>query len=226
MPTPKMFRIYGTIARHQVMILVDGGSTHNFIQARLAVFLHLDQVPTATMRVMIGKNITIDCDTKCPLVPILIQGHSFSVDLYQLPIGGTDIVLGVQWFKLLGSVTTDYASLTMSFNYLKQPISLHADIPLCPSLASAQQQKRFSQTHGISALYHLTHIPDPAHLANPVTTPPTSSSHPALAHLLHRYEAIFQEPHQLPPPRNITHRIHLLLNTNPVNVKPYRCPYS
>lgn len=31
MPTLETFRIYGTIARHQVIILVDGGSMHNFI---------------------------------------------------------------------------------------------------------------------------------------------------------------------------------------------------
>lgn len=41
MPAPETFRIYGNIAHHQVIILVDGGSTHNFIQARLVAFLHL-----------------------------------------------------------------------------------------------------------------------------------------------------------------------------------------
>ena len=109
MPAPETFRIYGTIARHQVVILVDDNSTHNFIQARLAAFLHLDQVPTTTMHVMIGNGGTIECNTKCPSIPILIQGYSFSIDLYQLPIGGANIILEVQWLKLLGPVTTDYA---------------------------------------------------------------------------------------------------------------------
>jgi hypothetical protein len=39
------FRIYGTIAKKQVVILVDSGSTHNFIQDRVAKFLGL---PTTT----------------------------------------------------------------------------------------------------------------------------------------------------------------------------------
>lgn len=141
MPAPETFRIYGTIARHQVVILVDDNNTHNFIQARLAAFLHLDQVPSTTMRVMIGNGGTIECNTKCPSIPILIQGYSFSIDLYQLPIGGANIILEVQWLKLLGPVTTDYASLTMRFNYLGQSISLHVDVPFCPSPTSAQQLK-------------------------------------------------------------------------------------
>ena len=159
MPVPKTFRIYGTIAHHQVVILVDGGSTHNFIQPRLSTFLHLTHLPASAMRVMIGNGSTIACDIKCPDVPLLLQGHFFSVDLYQFPIGGADIVLGVQWLKLIGPVTIDYTSLTMCFTYLGQPITLNVDVPLCPSPASTQQLKRIAQTLGIAALYQLTHTP-------------------------------------------------------------------
>ena len=45
MPTSETFRLYDTIAHHQVIILVDGGSIHNFIQARRTSFLQLAQVP-------------------------------------------------------------------------------------------------------------------------------------------------------------------------------------
>jgi len=72
MLTQETICLYGTIAHHQVIILVDGGNTHNFIQTRLASFLHPTQVPTVAMRVMIGNGSTIDCDTKCPEVPILV----------------------------------------------------------------------------------------------------------------------------------------------------------
>ena len=35
-----------------------------------------------------------------------------------------------------------------------------------------------------------------------------------------------RQPHQLPPSHNITHHVHLLPNSSPINVKPYRYPYS
>ena len=107
------------------------------------------------------------------------MGFSFAVDLFQLPIGGADIILGVQWLKTLGSVTIDYSLLKMSFTFLGQPTSLSVDIPMLPSPTSAQQLKRLSQTHNISALYHLTRVPDPLPtsrvypFSTPQTPPPT-----------------------------------------------------
>lgn len=61
------------------------------------------------------------------------------VDLYALPFSGMDVVLGVQWLKDLGPVTTDYTQLTMSFHLLGQPITLHANTPFQLAHASAQQ---------------------------------------------------------------------------------------
>ena len=36
-------------------------------------------------------------------------------------------------------IMTDYASLTMTFSYLGQPIILHVDVLIKPELASAQE---------------------------------------------------------------------------------------
>jgi hypothetical protein len=44
--------------------------------------------------------------------------------------------------------------------------------------------------------------------------------------LLNNYLTVFKQPHGLPPSRPHDHRIPLLPNTSPVNVKPYRYPHS
>ena len=213
MPLSETFRIYGTI-------------THNFLQSRLANFLHLPSTPTSMMRVMISDCTMLDCTSMCLNIPVTIQRHTFPVDLYPLPIGGTNIVLGVQWLKLLGPVTIDHSALTMSFSYLGHNITLQADVPLYPSPASAQQLKRYAQTHSISPLYQITHIPDPITPQSSSTPQHDLHTPPSLDNLLHRFASLFHEPHQLPPSRNITHHIHLLPNSSPINVKPYRYPYS
>lgn len=102
MPLSETFHIYGTIAYHCVVILMDSGSTHNFLQSRLATFLHLLSTPTSTMPIMIGDGTILDCASMCPNILVTIQSHTFFVDLYPLPIGGAYIVLGVQCLKLLG----------------------------------------------------------------------------------------------------------------------------
>ena len=49
--------------------------------------------------------------------------------------------------------------------------------------------------------------------------------HPDMQFLLQTFEDIYQEPKQLPPEREIDHRINLKEGTNPINVRPYRYAY-
>lgn len=60
LPAPETFRIIGSIGHSQVAILIDGGSTHNFVQARLAKFLDLPTHPTSALKVMIGDGNVLD----------------------------------------------------------------------------------------------------------------------------------------------------------------------
>ena len=47
----------------------------------------------------------------------------------------------------------------------------------------------------------------------------------AISAILARHQAVFRLPSGLPPARKFDHRIHLLPNSKPVNVRPYRYPY-
>ena len=215
-PTPQTFRLLGSL-HHQVVILVDGDSTHNFIQSGVAKFLTLPSAPTTALRVMVGNGYTLDCDTLSLQVLVSIQGHSFTLDLFLLPICGADIELGVQWLKLLGPITTNYQALTMTFVHMGRKITFRVDAPPLPSSASAHHNKRLAQIQSISALFPITTTP--AHPSP--SSPPTNIVHtPAqITSVITRYTGIFTEPSQLPPPCNIQHHIHLLLHTTPVNVK-------
>lgn len=63
-------------------------------------------------------------------------------------------------------------------------------------------------------------------------SPSSSSSHlhesplpPQITSIITQFPEIFHEPDKLPPTRTIQHHIHLVPNTNPVNVKSYRYPH-
>ncbi|XP_006596879.1 uncharacterized protein [Glycine max] len=219
---PETFRLLGFLHNHRVVILVDGGSTHNFIQSYVAKFLRPPSSRTPLLRVMVGNGHTLDCDTFSLQVPLSIQGHDFTIDLFQLPLCGAYIVLGMQWLKHLGPITTDYTSLTMTFSNLGQQITLHADAPHTPSPTLAHQLKCLAQTQSISALFHITPIPEHPF---PFPTHIPSSPPPHITSILDRYPTIFAEPTQLPPCCTIQHHIHLFPNTHPINVKPYRYPH-
>ena len=49
---------------------------------------------------------------------------------------------------------------------------------------------------------------------------PTLTADPLL-----KYQSLFQTPSNFPPYRAIDHRIHLVIGTKPINVRPYQYPY-
>ena len=46
---------------------------------------------------------------------ISIEGMTFDVDLYVMPLAGYDMVLGTQWMAALGTISWDVVTHTLSF---------------------------------------------------------------------------------------------------------------
>jgi len=95
LPTPETFRLFGYINRTRVTVLIDSGSTHNFLQPRLANFLHLPTVPIAPLRVLVGNGAILTCTHLCPDTTLSPQSHQFTLTFHLLPISGADIILGI-----------------------------------------------------------------------------------------------------------------------------------
>ncbi|WVZ10734.1 hypothetical protein V8G54_015264 [Vigna mungo] len=219
-------RLQGQIGNNPVSILVDGGSDHNFIQDRVAKFLDLPSIPYNPLTVMVGSGNLLRCDHLCPEVEIKIQEHTLTVNFYILPLRGADIVLGAPWLKSIGPVLMDYTQLTISFNHQDQPILLRGINHSYTDPISSPQLKGCLQTNSASELFAIQIIPihEPTPTISPLPT--TSSLPPDITDLLLRFDHIFQSPPSLPPSRPTDHRIHLIPNFTPVNVKPYRYPHS
>lgn len=67
---PETLRLVGQIVNHHVVILIDGGSTHNFVQEQLVTSLALDMQPVPSLWVMVGNGNKIYCHHLCPGVNI------------------------------------------------------------------------------------------------------------------------------------------------------------
>lgn len=220
LPSTDTFRLYGTIKNTQLTILIDSRSTHNFLQPRIAQFLKLPVQATRSLQVLVGNGSTLDCNQVCSETLVTVQGHQFLVSFHLLQINGADAVLGIDWLKKLGPITTDYTSGIMNFTHQGQEVSLAADATCGPEPVSATQLKQFLQTGSTSAFYQLS--------VQPVTrteTAPAQHPLPSIQHLLLRYNHLFQSPSRLPPPRQVVHRITLAPSTALINVRPYRYPH-
>ena len=102
----------------------------------------------------------LECDQVCPDIQVAIQGHSFAVTFHLLQISGADAVLGIDWLKKPGPVTTYYTTFVMHFNHLGQDISLKADVTIGPEPTSVAQLKCLIHTGSTSVFYHLSLVPE------------------------------------------------------------------
>lgn len=92
---PKTLHLVGRISTQRVIILIDGGSTHNFVQQRMVRTLGLNAQPTHLLRVTVGNNNEVECHHLCVEVTVHVQGQRFTVGLHVLPLRGVDLVRGV-----------------------------------------------------------------------------------------------------------------------------------
>lgn len=125
---PKALHLVGFISDHRVTVLIDGGSTHNFVQPQVVTSLSLPcQTISTPLRVMVGNGQYLECASVCEDVLVCIQNNTFTLDLYILPISGANVILGVQWLKTLGLVLTNYSTLSMQFFHQDQLVELRGE---------------------------------------------------------------------------------------------------
>jgi hypothetical protein len=63
--TPQTLKIKGYIKKKRVIVIIDFGSTHNFIHYKLAKALNCFVYPAPEFQVMIADGGTINCSGKC-----------------------------------------------------------------------------------------------------------------------------------------------------------------
>ncbi|KAF2318475.1 hypothetical protein GH714_008049 [Hevea brasiliensis] len=101
----------------ELIALIDSGSTHNFINEKIAEILKLPGKPTKPFNVKVADGTPLICDSKFRNIPFSLQGIPFVATFFSLPIMGLDVVLGVQWLQRLGTVACNWKDLTMDFKW-------------------------------------------------------------------------------------------------------------
>ncbi|CAA0811306.1 cysteine-rich RLK (RECEPTOR-like protein kinase) 8, partial [Striga hermonthica] len=112
---PRTMRLPAWVKDRRVIVLVDNGSSHNFINAYLFQKLNLPTTMIEPFEVRVANGERLQCTKSFRKVPIKFQGVVVEVDLYALPLVGPDVVLGVQWLEGLERVTTEYCTEVMEF---------------------------------------------------------------------------------------------------------------
>ena len=129
-----------SIAGISGIALLDSGSSHNFIDTALAQRAGIRLQPCPYLTVTVANGDRVASPGKAPQ-NVSIDGKAFGVDLYALPLGEYDMVLGVQWLGTLGPILWDFARHTMCFTRAGRSITW-SGLDTTPGLSSATFMSR------------------------------------------------------------------------------------
>ena len=213
---PQTMKIGGTLKHQSVTVLIDTGSTNNFMDRKVAARLayHIECCDKFEVKVADGRILT--CDSKCSKIKLILQGQELFVDFFLLPLEDYEVVLGIEWLSTLGDVSWNFSKLIMKFFINGRQVTLKGRRGgKVTTITSHRMERVLRKTH-TGFLVQLHNIEKEMTVNIPAGN---------IESLLTEFADIFAEPHGLPPLRCHDHRIPLLPEKAPTNVRPYRYPH-
>lgn len=213
-------RVKGYYGKKALQLLVDSGSTHDFLDEYVALKLGCDIQPVEHMVVRVANGNKMRCTTWVPNFTWKLQNEEFSTDVYLLPLNACDVVLGVHWLSTLGDIKWHFAKLTMQFHHQGRSMTLRGATTPKLSLLKASKFDKIVQEEASLAIMQVCVEGNKAELSADL-----EQHQPDLQELLSQHASVFAESMGLPPHRpGYDHHIILKEGTNPINIRPYRYP--
>lgn len=109
----------------ELILLLDTWSTHNFLSKQVARTLKIPCENHSVVKLIVASGQSMLSKGFGKQVPVWIQGIKFFIDFYLLYINDYDVVIGIQWLKLLGQIVWDLNNLKLSFTWQQKTVILH-----------------------------------------------------------------------------------------------------
>jgi hypothetical protein len=202
---PQSIQLKGVIQEVPIVILVDSGATHNFIDKRLVQKMGWPADNTKSMCIRLGDGSRVQSGGVCNNLSIDIEGVQVEIEAQLFDLGGMDLILGVEWLRTLGDIIMNWNTHSMSFWYNKRWVTFHG---LSGEVETLNKILRPTRKRGAGWLQPMV--------------PHDLKQQEELAELLNTFEKVFKEPTGLPPRRSKEHIINLRAGCDAVNVRPYR----
>ena len=105
-------------------MLIDSSSTHNFIYCNIDKELNCFLYPTPEFQVMVSNGGTINYSGKCHNINLTMGEYVLNSPMISIPMGGVDVVLGVQWLQYLGTIYFNFQELFLQYCWEGNEIEL------------------------------------------------------------------------------------------------------
>ncbi|CAA7029425.1 unnamed protein product [Microthlaspi erraticum] len=215
--SPAVTKLSGEIDNVKVVVMIDSGATHNFIDPSVLNKTRLSPTKNRSLEILLGTGITVNGHGVCRDVSVTLQSHEFEMNFVVLELGNAELILGIDWLRTLGKCEHDWDKHEMSFLYRGSLITLYGD----PALQ--KKGKSFKENHSLNSLELASFDMDFLEVNNVELTEKIPEE---VEDILTKFDHMFAEPTQLPPIRGREHTINLIPGTGPVSVRPYRYPHT
>ncbi|KAA0032325.1 Ty3/gypsy retrotransposon protein [Cucumis melo var. makuwa] len=220
------FKVKGTVDDRERVIMVDCGATHNFISQKLVESLNLPMAETTNYGVIMGSGKAVQGRDMCKGITVGLPVLTIVEDFLPLELGNLDMVLGMQWLQKQGAMTEDWKALTMTFVVGDTKVILKGDHSLTRMEISLKVLVKTWKPDDQGFLINFRAMGISKANQELVVTDSMEDFQLKFEQLQQEFSDIFDMPDELPPMRQIDHRIQLKEGTDPINMRPYRYPHA
>jgi hypothetical protein len=103
----KALKFLGSIQEHEVVILIDSGSSNSFINVKWSTQLSGFSELVHPVRVQVANGQVLQCSSVLQAAEWSVQGITFVSDLKVLPLPYYDMIIGMDWLECHSPMKVD-----------------------------------------------------------------------------------------------------------------------
>lgn len=145
----KSFKIWVNVKNRDLLTLIDSGATNNFIDSRLVKELGLNVVETPTYVIEVGNGEKVKNQGICKGLTFQMQGVECNQHFFLMELGGSDMVLGMDWLASLGNIEANFGELCLKWEWKGQVYKIQGDPALCTRQASWKSITKVLNDEGV-----------------------------------------------------------------------------
>lgn len=123
-------KLQGKIQGHDMLVLVDSGSSHTFISQTLAQMLVGVQQLKSPVQVQVANGNLLQCTAFLPQAQWSVSDYSFALDLKILPLHHFDMILGMDWLESFSPMKIHWKHKWMAIPYDGTTALLQGMVPV------------------------------------------------------------------------------------------------
>ena len=153
-----------------------------------------------------------------------VHDKQFKAYMMLIQLGSCDMVLGIQWLRILGEITWNFHNMVMKFNLNGENMVLRGVMAKKMKVIERAPYERLFEdsTQSCFLQVHQTTYTTVPPILQCVGNKEVDVSEPLLC-LKQQFHMVFEDPVNLPPVRGVfDHKIPVVLGVKPINIRPYR----